>query len=147
MPWRIINSELAIFKPFFAFFWLAQGLNDSLPDDAGKCFRRHALPSCQGRPYTLELDDVLFQILKFREDSWLRAKFSVVMEELFKCSAKAWGVRPSIADRSFNGKGATAKSSHFRKKILSGLIFCSFSTPQSSLITPGVFKISTKFIS
>ena len=30
MPWRIINSKLASFKPFFAFFWLAQELNDSL---------------------------------------------------------------------------------------------------------------------
>ena len=54
MPWRIINSELAIFKPFFAFFWLAQELNDGLPDDAGKCFRRHALPSCRGRSLTWE---------------------------------------------------------------------------------------------
>ena len=37
MPWRIINSKLTSFKPFFAFFWLAQELKDSLDalsDDA-----------------------------------------------------------------------------------------------------------------
>ena len=34
MPWRIINSKLASFKPFFAFFWLAKELNDSLSHDA-----------------------------------------------------------------------------------------------------------------
>ena len=48
MPWRIINSKLAIFKPLFAFFWLAQELNDSPFDDALRARDRieMLLPGC-----------------------------------------------------------------------------------------------------
>ena len=95
MPWGIINSKLATFKPFFAFFWLAQELNDSLSDDALRacigsrcCFRdaAEAVPqqiklmvnafaamlSHHARadlPLGNKLDAMLFQIVKFREDS------------------------------------------------------------------------------
>ena len=48
MPWRIINAKLTTFKPFFAFFWLAQELNASLSDDALRaCDRIEMLiPGC-----------------------------------------------------------------------------------------------------
>ena len=95
MPWRIINSKLATFKPFFAFFWLARELNDSLSEDALRACDRiemllpdaaEAVPqriklmvnafaamlSHHARadiPLGNKLDDMLFQIVKFREDS------------------------------------------------------------------------------
>ena len=48
MPWRIINSKLATFKHFFAFFRLAQELNDGLADDALRARDRieMLLPGC-----------------------------------------------------------------------------------------------------
>ena len=48
MPWRIINSKLASFKPFFAFFWLAKELNETLSDDALRACDRieMLLPGC-----------------------------------------------------------------------------------------------------
>ena len=95
MLWRIINSKLASFKPFFAFFWLAKELNDTLSDDALRACGRiemllrdaaEAVPqqiklmvnafaamlSHHARadlPLVNKLDDMLFQIVKFREDS------------------------------------------------------------------------------
>ena len=36
-----------------------------------------------GLPLANKLDDVLFKIVKFREDSCLRAQFAVVCQELF----------------------------------------------------------------
>ena len=98
MPWRIINSKLATFKPFFACFWLEQELNDSLSDDALRACDRiemllpryrdaaEAVPlqiklmvnafvamlSHHARadlPLGNKLDALLFQIVKFREDS------------------------------------------------------------------------------
>ena len=39
-------------------------------------------------PLGNKLDDMLFQIVKFREDSSLRAKFAVVMQELFNARQK-----------------------------------------------------------
>ena len=91
MPWRVINSKLATSKPFFAFFWLAQELNDCqmmLFERVIGCFRdaAEAVPqqiklmvnafaamlSHHARadlPLRNKLDDMLFQIVKFREDS------------------------------------------------------------------------------
>ena len=97
-------------------------------------------------PLENKLDDMLFQMVKFREDSGLRAKFAVVMQELFNVRQK----REAYAHRSlidlFIAKVLPAKAHTFAKNIV-GLVFCSFSIPHSSLITLEVFKISTKFIS
>ena len=51
MPWRIISSKLTSFKPFFAFFLLAQELKnslDALSDDAFRACGKieMLLPGC-----------------------------------------------------------------------------------------------------
>ena len=97
MPWRIIDSKLATFKPFFAFFfWLAQELNNSLSDDTLRAgdriemllprYAAEAVPqqiklmvnafaamlshhAGADLPLGNKLNDMLFQIVKFREDS------------------------------------------------------------------------------
>ena len=69
-------------------------------------------------PLGNKLDDMLFQIVKFREDSWLRAKFAVVIQERFNVRQK----REAYAHRSlidlFTAKVLPAKAHFFAKNIV-----------------------------
>ena len=77
-------------------------------------------------PLGNKLDDRLFQIVKFKEDSWLRAKFAVDMQELFNARLK----REAYAHRSlidlFTAKVLPAKAHTFAKKYCRDWFFAHF---------------------
>ena len=75
-------------------------------------------PAGADLPLGNRLDDMLFQIVKFREDSGLREKFAVVIQELFNARQK----REAYAHRSlidhFTATVLPAKAHTFAKNIV-----------------------------
>ena len=144
MPRRIINSKLTSFKPLFAFSWLAQELKDSpdaLSDDALRACGRieMLLPECCWTvPQQIKLMVNAFAAMLSHH---ARADLPLGNKLDDRQKREAYAHR-SLIDL-FTAKVLPAKAHTFAKKILSGLIFCSSLISQSSLITPGVFKIST----
>ena len=83
-------------------------------------------------PLGNKLDDMLFQIVKFREDSLLRTKFAVVIQELFNARQK----REAYAHRSlidlFTPKVLPAKAHTFAKNIVGTDFLLIFNTSKST---------------